>query len=369
MTHEMIEKYIYAVTKRIPKKLRGDDAKELEELVSDMLEERCGDLPPSDKDIRVVLTEIGTPDEFALKYLPNSEKYLMGEPYYSRYILTAKITCFVVFAILTVSSIANLTLLLHLGAMRLEHLLIGFLLVLFGTFAAFGIVTLIFWMMERKRGLPRPIRPSETPKRTPQETAYILEKLPPLPQKHRVKIMVESIVGIILWTLFGGVVLFVAIRQPFLSYMNYPINIINTEQLQQGLYWGMIIMVLGIVRESIKLRHRRYTTGVLCASVMLNTAMILSSVLWLSHYQLFNSYLGNTAISTRQNTVSQWMQSSVASNVFDGYMTMLCNNALSIMVFLLALDIFVTAFRYLKSSHALPSIKGKRFSFRKLKRT
>ena len=63
MEHESIERYLYAVTKQLPAKSRRDIERELRSLIGDMLEERCGDIAPTERDIRVVLTELGTPTD------------------------------------------------------------------------------------------------------------------------------------------------------------------------------------------------------------------------------------------------------------------------------------------------------------------
>lgn len=65
MEHELIERYLYAVTKQLPAKSRRDIERELRSLIGDMLEERCGEIAPTERDIRVVLTELGTPTELA----------------------------------------------------------------------------------------------------------------------------------------------------------------------------------------------------------------------------------------------------------------------------------------------------------------
>lgn len=62
MTNDLIERYIYAVTKRMPNKYKKDVSDELRTLIEDMLDERCGNLTKSEKDIQVVLTKLGTPD-------------------------------------------------------------------------------------------------------------------------------------------------------------------------------------------------------------------------------------------------------------------------------------------------------------------
>ena len=50
----------------------------LETIIQDMLEERCGDVMPTEHDIRVVLTELGTPAELASKYKSETQDCLIG---------------------------------------------------------------------------------------------------------------------------------------------------------------------------------------------------------------------------------------------------------------------------------------------------
>ena len=91
MKNDLIERYIYAVTKRLPQKVQKDISDELRTLIDDMLVERCGELVPEEKDIRVVLTELGTPEELYEKYNPDNKKCLIGSPYYSTYKYVLKI--------------------------------------------------------------------------------------------------------------------------------------------------------------------------------------------------------------------------------------------------------------------------------------
>lgn len=55
---ETINRYIYAVTKRLPRRMQKDVSEELLTLVGDMLDARCGEISPTDHDVRVVLTEL-----------------------------------------------------------------------------------------------------------------------------------------------------------------------------------------------------------------------------------------------------------------------------------------------------------------------
>ena len=91
MENDLIARYLYAVTKRMPRKKREDVTRELQSLIEDMLAERCGPVTPTEKDIRVVLTELGTPQELYEKYDEGGKKCLIGPPYYGTYCFVLKI--------------------------------------------------------------------------------------------------------------------------------------------------------------------------------------------------------------------------------------------------------------------------------------
>ncbi len=74
---EMIERYVYAVTRRLPQSQRNDIAKELRGLIGDMLEERAQGDAVTDKDVEAVLLDLGNPRSMAQKYR-GSRGYLIG---------------------------------------------------------------------------------------------------------------------------------------------------------------------------------------------------------------------------------------------------------------------------------------------------
>lgn len=49
----------------LPRASRADIEQELRTLIDDLLEERCAGREPTEKDLRVVLTDLGTPAETA----------------------------------------------------------------------------------------------------------------------------------------------------------------------------------------------------------------------------------------------------------------------------------------------------------------
>lgn len=86
MNNGLIDRYVYAVVKQLPNSTKNDIEQELRGLISDMLDERCGGLEPSETDIKVVLTELGTPSELAAKYDPRGERSLISPKYFRTYI-------------------------------------------------------------------------------------------------------------------------------------------------------------------------------------------------------------------------------------------------------------------------------------------
>ena len=89
--NDLIDRYIYAVTKHMKSVMKKDVAADLETIIQDMLEERCEDVIPTERDIKVVLTELGTPNELASKYKGEIQDCLIGQPYYSLYVYVLKI--------------------------------------------------------------------------------------------------------------------------------------------------------------------------------------------------------------------------------------------------------------------------------------
>ena len=87
---DLIERYLYAVAKRLPKEQRADIEKELAGLIDDMLAEKAAGGEPSPEDVRAVLLELGKPADLAAKYR-GSKNCLIGPDYYGFYITVLKI--------------------------------------------------------------------------------------------------------------------------------------------------------------------------------------------------------------------------------------------------------------------------------------
>lgn len=88
---ELINRYVYQVGRRLPRKVRGDVEAELRSLLIDALEERAGSSTEaegvfSETDQITVLNEFGPPAEMAEQYQPQP-RYIVGPKMYDIYLI------------------------------------------------------------------------------------------------------------------------------------------------------------------------------------------------------------------------------------------------------------------------------------------
>jgi len=75
---ELIERYIYAATRFMKKEEKEDVSKELNSIIADMLEERCGDKEPDEEIVKEVLSELGDARELYEKYSVDGKDCLIA---------------------------------------------------------------------------------------------------------------------------------------------------------------------------------------------------------------------------------------------------------------------------------------------------
>lgn len=274
MKNDLIERYIYAVTKRLPAKNREDVSQELRSLIDDMLMERCGNATPTDKDIRVVLTELGTPNELYAKYDEDTDKSLIPQPYFSTYKFVMKIVLISVAVGLT---IANLILQImepqnvfsavaQWGAQVYNSLL-----------ASFAIVTIVFAVISRKG-----INLNDN---------FNLNDLPAVPKKSQQISVWESVAGIVFCVVF--VVVMLMVPQVFSAISvngdtTTTIPIFDIEVLRGGWYLIVAFAALGIIREVVNLMERRYNRKVMVTAIATDALSAVLSIIWLTNASIVN---------------------------------------------------------------------------------
>lgn len=142
---ELIDRYIYAVGRRLPQRQRADIEKELRSLIMDELEARTGEEAPSDQDVIAVLKKIGPPQRVAAQY-SGRPQHLIGPELFPLYRLVAAIVFAAMSMGLVIACIVNL---LSGGENPLLQLLALLGQIVTGAASAFGFVTLAFAILER----------------------------------------------------------------------------------------------------------------------------------------------------------------------------------------------------------------------------
>jgi len=145
---EVIDRYIYAVTQRLPEQQREDIQRELLSLIEDMLEERISTGQASKEDVESVLLELGPPNQLAAKYR-GYERYLIGPMLIDAYLTTLKIVLTSIVIGLTAVFMID-TFLSHSG--KLDPVTSYLASLVTGAAQGFAWVTVVFaWMEYRQR--------------------------------------------------------------------------------------------------------------------------------------------------------------------------------------------------------------------------
>lgn len=270
MKQDLIDRYIYAVTKRLPRKQREDVARELDTLIEDMLTERCGGRIPGEKDIRIVLTELGTPQELYAQYDANADQCLIAQPYYTTYRFVMGIVLAAVAVGITVTNL----ILQMLEPKPWWEMAGTWLAMLYNSFlAAFTIVTLLFAFFSRKG-----IRLTEP---------FNFDDLPPVPKKSQEISKWESIAGIVFCAIFA--VLFAFTPEVFCVIREGTvISLFDIEAVKNTWFLVIAFAACGIFRETVQLLEGRYNRKVMAAALVTNAISAVLSIWWLVGFELIN---------------------------------------------------------------------------------
>lgn len=276
--NELIDRYVYAVSAQLPGSIRNDVDKELRTAISDMLDERCDGMTPSENDVKVVLTELGDPSELALKYDPRGERWLIGPKYYRSY-----------FKVLTIVLIANTCALILAGivsAMAGESsgawysIAAEWLNNIWNTaLAVFAVVTIVFAVLEYKK--------------VNIGSNGDLMNLPPVPEKNEKISRVDSIIGIFV----GAIILVVFLFAPQwvgLGVMNLPdggsrfVSLFNVPVVKD--LWFLFVVSFGasIANDCFKLIVARYNIKVAIVNAVCEAVTIIMSAFILLRSDIVN---------------------------------------------------------------------------------
>lgn len=286
MINELVERYVYDVVRRLPEKQRQDIKEELLTLIEDMLEERL-DNGKSEKDnIEAILRELGSPASLSDKYRGDAGSLISGE-YYSVYIQVMKIVLICVAAGMLVSAVIGFFVKSIDPGMQLNGLLevmgegiLNIVAIPSACIQAFGILTLIFAIMERNKV------------KLQDKSDWKLDELPKVPEKKALISRVESTVGIVFTVLV--MIMFICVPELMGAWLKngdgvvVAIPVFNMEIWHTTLPLLLISMLAGLVDELVKLLKGRYCFTVLWTNIVTNTVSFIVAVKLLATPYVWN---------------------------------------------------------------------------------
>ena len=265
--NEMIERYIYDVTRRLPEKERGEIKRELEAGIADMVSDN-----PDEQEITEVLTKLGEPRILSEQYR-QKPRYLISPAMFDSYIAVLKTVTAIVAgvlacigAFLAFSADSLYTILLQVIGMAFE-----------GALQAAFWVTVGFVIAEKCGYKKAPWKPADLPPLSVQNG----EKIP----------RSSSLAGIILTVFFTVIFIMMIIRNErlFIFVRNSEIiNLFSQAALHRFIPYLIVFGLMSLLINGLKLYWGRWNLTVCAANIIYNIVWVNLAVYVLYWSDLMN---------------------------------------------------------------------------------
>lgn len=305
---EWMQRYIYQVTRRLPRAQRREAALELEELIGDMLEDMG--------DIQAVLTHLGDPAVYAAQRR-GVQPYLIGPAYYDAFIFMVRVVLLCalipIFVIGVVQAALHahdtLALLVGVGSCVIETLSVGV--------SVFGALTAVFAVLQR-RNVRVP---------APEKAAWTPAALSSVPHPKARIDRGDCIVGIVFSVLFGVLLIF---APQFFSIVYRVGDGVRTIALFNLAAWDAILPVFllclaaGMIDEIVRLTSGVYSRTVLVSSVLCTAVQIALYVLLFRVLPLWNPMLTQELVQAFPQAAAYTAYASYAPQALLALFTLFC---------------------------------------------
>lgn len=334
MKHEeIIDRYVYAVGKQLSYRTRTDIEKEITTLIYDMLEERCGDLPIQEKDVRVVLAELGKPEELANQYSPDKDKCLIGQPYYSKYKMIMKIITLSVLLGMVIAGAVDISISFFGRVASIAEYagqLAGWIrTAAAGIVASFAIVTGAFAFLQWKR-----IPLSELGEGTWENRPRPSIKKEHIGKAEPIARMTLSVVFLVIF-MFAPQIACVITENTDGGTSAIPL--LNVVLVKKLWYFTAAFFILGIIRDAYSLFAGKHTMKTAAVRGICNVLSFIVCAVWLTQYNLINTDFISILDGIKDN--------EIIILLFQNFQLFF----LSILTFALILDFADSLFRALKN--------------------
>lgn len=292
---DLIDRYVYAVTKRLPQAQRADIEKELRGLIEDMLMSRANGKDPTLSDTEEVLRELGRPSLLAAKYR-GRELYLIGPDYFDLYVLLMKLVVIVAACGTALAQIIGFA--TSPPSNIFEAVATFFATVISAAISAFAVVTILFAVIERYTD--KKIK-ANGPDWKPSD-------LPPIPTEKAVIKKGDPIAGIVFALI--GIIIFNFVPWLFgvgdISGRTF-IPVFNLGVLETMLPLINVLFAISILKDIMNLVIGRYDLRLAAVITILNVIYLITFI-----YVFAPVAIWNTGLMQSLYTVHGWQWAATA---------------------------------------------------------
>lgn len=281
ISSKIIERYLNAVTERLPEDTREDVKRELQANIEDMLPEN-----PTEEDVRIVLEKLGNPVKLANEYR-QTKRYLIGPSLYDSYFPILKLVAgiaAIIFAFLALLGSLQKPIEgnVEVYVKLITEILSG---AIEGAIQAFLWVTVVFAVLERA-GLGEGNLPFGKKK-------WSVEDLSQVPVSPKGKISrIETTVGLVLTILFTSILVF---RPQYIGWyvkgdtgFVLSESLFNIERLNDYIFVILLLAILQFFISIYKFIIMQWNLPLAIANTINNIALSIIIFIMMSDLSIIN---------------------------------------------------------------------------------
>lgn len=285
MRLNLIDVYIYEVTRRLPEKSREDIGLELRSTIEDMLPEDHGE-----EDVKMVLAELGNPAVLASGY-HERPMHLIGPKYFHIYVSLLKMIAPIAMVITIISITAKYMIGFEEGDTVLN---IGLIVLGEGIWGIVNVfMQVFFWLTLTFAIIERADNSKDEQPRTMSFTKWTPDDLKAIPYEPKRKISKGFVFGSLLWTAIWATVYFYAdhlagVYENSGEGLEFIMPALNQDVLNS--YWPLVLIVVGLeITLVLYLYIRSYwTKKAALFNVIKEAVSMIVLIIIMTNSQLFN---------------------------------------------------------------------------------
>src|SRR5574344_63210 len=272
---DLINRYVYAVMKYLPRKNHVELEKEIRMLISDTVDSVSEQSASKLEAVKIALVKLGTPEQLAAKYSNDTETSLIGGEYYPRYKMLLKIimsaTAFGMTLAMILGAFGSLQNIQEADKVRTWFEIIGTSIssIFTAVCCAFTFVTVGFAIAQRKH-------------MHLENNGTGIDNLPPVPKHDNQISRIQCILSI------SFIVLFFILFMTAPGFFRMPdgngnfVPVLNGAYIKKMWLFFALFCLCGIVRDSVKLYELRYSKKLFIVTLVTNVVATISAVFFFS---------------------------------------------------------------------------------------